>query len=65
MSDNVSRFNGLSHWFKDHKDIFDLAFRLGLVGVVTYFGVKWLAEALDPTQKQKKEAKKQVLRLPV
>ncbi|PIK54563.1 putative ATPase family AAA domain-containing protein 1 [Apostichopus japonicus] len=59
MSDNVSRFNGLSHWFKDHKDIFDLAFRLGLVGVVTYFGVKWLAEALDPTQKQKKEAKKQ------
>lgn len=54
MSDSIA-----SNWFKAHRDILELAFRLGLVGVVTYYGVRWLVEALDPTQKQKKEAKKQ------
>lgn len=46
-------------WINSHREVLDLAFRLGLVGIITYYGVRWLVEALDPTQKQKKEAKKQ------
>jgi len=34
--------------------------RLGLVATASYFTVKWLMNAIDPTRKQKNKAKEQV-----
>lgn len=31
-----------------------------LIGVISYFGLKWTIEAIDPTRKQKKEAQERV-----
>lgn len=32
-----------------------------VIGVVTYYGVKWVVDALDPTKKSRLAAQKQVL----
>ena len=42
-------------------DIFGIIFRLTILSVTTYYGVRWLVKAMDPTRKQKQEAKQQVI----
>ncbi|XP_067136230.1 outer mitochondrial transmembrane helix translocase [Centruroides vittatus] len=39
-------------------EIIGLVFRVTLFGALTYFGIKWIVNALDPTRKQKLESKK-------
>lgn len=41
-------------------EVIGLVFRLTLFGALTYFGVKWMVKALDPTRKQKIESQKRV-----
>ena len=41
-------------------ELFGILLRLALVGVTSYFGIKWIVNAMDPTRKQKQEAKQQV-----
>ena len=36
------------------------AIQVILLGVVTYYGVKWLVDVLDPTKKSRLAAQKQV-----
>ncbi|KAK2876602.1 hypothetical protein Q8A67_020698 [Cirrhinus molitorella] len=40
-----------------------LILRLTAFGAVTYFTIKWMADAIDPTRKQKAEAQKQAEKL--
>ena len=40
-------------------ELLGLLIRLSLVGLATYYGVKWIVYAMDPTRKQKQEAKMQ------
>ncbi|XP_078269273.1 outer mitochondrial transmembrane helix translocase [Rhinoraja longicauda] len=44
-------------------EIFGLIFRLTIFGAVTYYTIKWMVDAIDPTRKQKVEAQKQAERL--
>lgn len=41
-------------------EVIGLLFRLTIFGAVTYFTIKWMVDAIDPTRKQKVEAQKQV-----
>lgn len=41
-------------------EVISLVFRLTLFGALTYFGVKWMVKAMDPTRKQKVDAQKRV-----
>lgn len=41
-------------------EVMGLIFRLTIFGAVTYFTIKWMVDAIDPTRKQKVEAQKQV-----
>lgn len=41
-------------------EVLSLVFRLTLFGALTYFGVRWMVKAIDPTRKQKIEAQKRV-----
>lgn len=41
-------------------EVIGLLFRLTIFGAVTYFTIKWMVDAIDPTRKQKMEAQKQV-----
>lgn len=41
-------------------EVLGLLFRLTIFGAVTYFTIKWMVDAIDPTRKQKLEAQKQV-----
>lgn len=41
-------------------EVVGLLFRLTIFGAVTYFTIKWMVDAIDPTRKQKVEAQKQV-----
>lgn len=41
-------------------EVIGLLFRLTIFGAVTYFTIKWMVDAIDPTRKQKLEAQKQV-----
>ncbi|KAF3823911.1 hypothetical protein GH733_006915 [Mirounga leonina] len=41
-------------------EVVGLIFRLTIFGAVTYFTIKWMVDAIDPTRKQKVEAQKQV-----
>lgn len=43
-------------------EVIGLLFRLTIFGAVTYFTIKWMVDAIDPTRKQKVEAQKQVRR---
>ncbi|CAB1338083.1 unnamed protein product [Coregonus sp. 'balchen'] len=44
-------------------EVIGLLFRLTIFGAVTYFTIKWMVDALDPTRKQKMEAQKQAEKL--
>ncbi|XP_048407033.1 outer mitochondrial transmembrane helix translocase isoform X3 [Stegostoma tigrinum] len=44
-------------------EIVGLIFRLTIFGAVTYYTIKWMVDAIDPTRKQKLEAQKQAERL--
>ncbi|XP_038061342.1 ATPase family AAA domain-containing protein 1-like [Patiria miniata] len=44
-------------------EIFGLVFRLAVLGVSTYYGVRWIVKAMDPTRKQKQEAQEQAQKL--
>uniref|UniRef100_A0A8C9V375 Outer mitochondrial transmembrane helix translocase n=1 Tax=Scleropages formosus TaxID=113540 RepID=A0A8C9V375_SCLFO len=44
-------------------EVLGLLLRLTVFGAATYFSIKWVAEALDPTQKQKLQAKKRAEKL--
>uniref|UniRef100_H2N2G8 Outer mitochondrial transmembrane helix translocase n=1 Tax=Oryzias latipes TaxID=8090 RepID=H2N2G8_ORYLA len=44
-------------------EVIGLLFRLTIFGAVTYFTIKWMVDAIDPTRKQKVEAKKQAEKL--
>ncbi|KTF85448.1 hypothetical protein cypCar_00000955 [Cyprinus carpio] len=41
-------------------EVIGLLFRLTIFGAVTYFTIKWMVDAIDPTRKQKVEAQKQI-----
>lgn len=41
-------------------EIINLIIRLALLTSVTFFSIKWMITQLDPTNKQKKKAKKKV-----
>ncbi|XP_028651254.2 outer mitochondrial transmembrane helix translocase isoform X1 [Erpetoichthys calabaricus] len=44
-------------------EVIGLLFRLTIFGTVTYFTIKWMVDAIDPTRKQKIEAQKQAEKL--
>ncbi|XP_071952836.1 outer mitochondrial transmembrane helix translocase-like [Antedon mediterranea] len=44
-------------------EVIGMLFRLTLLGACTYFGVKWIVNAMDPTKKQKDEAQKEAKKL--
>ncbi|KAI4891099.1 hypothetical protein NFI96_017974 [Prochilodus magdalenae] len=44
-------------------EVVGMLVRLTVFGAATYYSIKWVVEALDPTQKQKSEAKKRAERL--
>ncbi|XP_029383986.1 outer mitochondrial transmembrane helix translocase isoform X2 [Echeneis naucrates] len=44
-------------------EVISLLFRLTIFGAVTYFTIKWMVDAIDPTRKQKVEAQKQAEKL--
>ncbi|MEE6485511.1 hypothetical protein FKM82_014311 [Ascaphus truei] len=44
-------------------EVVGLIFRLTIFGAVTYFTIKWMVDAIDPTRKQKLEAQKQAEKL--
>lgn len=52
-TDNITRPLG-------RNEVIGLLFRLTIFGAVTYFTIKWMVDAIDPTRKQKVEAQKQV-----
>lgn len=54
-ADNITRPLG-------RNEVIGLLFRLTIFGAVTYFTIKWMVDAIDPTRKQKVEAQKQVNR---
>jgi hypothetical protein len=41
-------------------EVFGMLLRLTIFGAATYYSIKWVMEAMDPTQKQKNLAKKKV-----
>lgn len=41
-------------------EIISIFVRAGVLGVCTYFAVKWMVNAIDPTRKQKREAQQRV-----
>ncbi|XP_034781832.2 outer mitochondrial transmembrane helix translocase-like isoform X1 [Acipenser ruthenus] len=44
-------------------EVIGLLFKLTIFGAVTYFTIKWMVDAIDPTRKQKMEAQKQAEKL--
>ncbi|XP_035211921.1 ATPase family AAA domain-containing protein 1-B-like [Stegodyphus dumicola] len=44
-------------------EVIGLVFRLTLFGALTYFGIRWVVKAIDPTRKQKLEAQKRAERI--
>jgi SpoVK/Ycf46/Vps4 family AAA+-type ATPase len=44
-------------------EVLGLVFRLTLFGAITYFGIRWVVNTIDPTRKQKLEAQKQAERI--
>ncbi|TRY53883.1 hypothetical protein DNTS_035630 [Danionella cerebrum] len=55
-ADNITRPLG-------RNEVIGLLFRLTIFGAVTYFTIKWMVDAIDPTRKQKVEAQKQAEKL--
>ncbi|XP_071488039.1 outer mitochondrial transmembrane helix translocase-like [Diadema antillarum] len=62
MSDGMQTVR-LSGFSISKSDLLGLIIRLSIVGVTTYYGVKWIVYAMDPTRKQKQEAKQQAEKL--
>ncbi|XP_073716583.1 outer mitochondrial transmembrane helix translocase isoform X1 [Misgurnus anguillicaudatus] len=44
-------------------EVVGMLVRLTIFGAATYYSIKWVVEAMDPTQKQKSQAKKRAERL--
>ncbi|XP_044052931.1 outer mitochondrial transmembrane helix translocase isoform X1 [Siniperca chuatsi] len=44
-------------------EVVGMLLRLTIFGAVTYYGIKWVVEAMDPTSKQKNQAKKRAEQL--
>lgn len=42
-------------------EVVGMLVRLTIFGAATYYSIRWVVEALDPTQRQKSDAKKRVL----
>lgn len=42
-------------------EVVGMLLRLTIFGAATYYSIKWVVEAMDPTTKQKNQAKKRVL----
>lgn len=43
-------------------EVVGMLLRLTIFGAATYYSIKWVVEAMDPTSKQKNQAKKRVYR---
>lgn len=41
-------------------EVVGMLLRLTIFGAATYYSIKWVVEAMDPTTKQKNQAKKRV-----
>lgn len=41
-------------------EVLGMLVRLTIFGAATYYSIKWVVEAMDPTHKQKNQAKKRV-----
>lgn len=41
-------------------EVVGMLVRLTIFGAATYYSIKWVVEAMDPTSKQKNQAKKRV-----
>lgn len=41
-------------------EVVGMLFRLTVFGAATYYSIKWVLDAMDPTSKQKNQAKKRV-----
>lgn len=41
-------------------EVLGMLLRLTIFGAATYYSIKWVVEAMDPTAKQKNQAKKRV-----
>lgn len=41
-------------------EVLGMLVRLTIFGAATYYSIKWVVDAFDPTQKQKAQAKKRV-----
>ncbi len=41
-------------------EVVGMLVRLTIFGAATYYSIKWVVDAFDPTQKQKSQAKKRV-----
>lgn len=41
-------------------EVVGLLLRLTIFGAATYYSIKWVVDAMDPTSKQKSQAKKRV-----
>lgn len=44
----------------NRNEVISLIIRLTAFGAVTYFTIKWMVDAIDPTRKQKAEAQKRL-----
>ena len=44
-------------------EVVGMLVRLTVFGAATYYSIKWVVEAMDPTSKQKNQAKKKVCRV--
>ncbi|XP_070545407.1 outer mitochondrial transmembrane helix translocase-like [Ptychodera flava] len=45
------------------QELLGIMIRLAIFGVVSYYGIKWVVDQMDPTKKQKAQAQKQAERL--
>ncbi|XP_030835141.1 ATPase family AAA domain-containing protein 1 [Strongylocentrotus purpuratus] len=63
MSDDALQAVRVRGFSLSKSEIIGLLIRLSIVGAATYYGVKWIVYAMDPTRKQKQEAKQQAEKL--
>lgn len=42
-------------------EVVTIIVKTALIGLISYFGLKWTIEAMDPTKKQKQDAKEKVV----
>nr|XP_054774093.1 LOW QUALITY PROTEIN: outer mitochondrial transmembrane helix translocase-like [Lytechinus pictus] len=63
MSDDAIQAVRVRSLSLSKSEIIGLIIRLSIVGAATYYGVKWIVYAMDPTRKQKQEAKQQAEKL--